>query len=220
MAAAADSSMVSTSGGSSGGISFRRDVQASATERMEEDRRQNTTSETPDCEMDVSSTGAAAEAASAFTSDPKRSEHSQSTEGGSDSDSNECPLFMTSLPRDFATNNGLAAIASLLGETVEESDDDSTPKSKKNIHKSENSISSGRSSSVYQPRSGGGKVGGASARRKSRGGGPSSSASSSSTKLNSNQSRHKPYSTPSKKSNEKQKANVGEAQLFLSMWKM
>ena len=136
------------------------------------------------------------------------------TDGDSDGNKNNCPLFMSGLPRDFASNPGLAAIASLLGETVEEEDDDNDAGRSRQNRSTKDTGSSSRVASV-NPRAGGGKVGGAAAASRRKGGGSKASgASSNTTKF-----RHRPYPTPDKK-DAKQKATVGEAQLFLNMWKL
>ena len=92
----------------------------------------------------------------------------------------QCPLFMDSLPSNFASNSGLAAIASLLNE---ESDCDKDNKEEAPIRTSEVTI-----------KSGGGKA----------------------SKRRTGSSRHSPY----KNRNSGKETSVGEAQLFLSMWKM
>ena len=92
----------------------------------------------------------------------------------------DCPLFMTSLPKDFSTNSGLAAIASLL------EDEEENVESEKEERKPRNEVTSTIS---------GGKV---------------------KRKVNS-RSRNTPY--PSTKQPDK-KASLGEAQLFLKMWKL
>ena len=96
---------------------------------------------------------------------------------------NSCPLFMDSLPSNFASNSGLAAIASLLND---ESDDAENVK-EATIRTSETKV-----------KSGGGKA----------------------TKRRIGMNRHSPYRSPNAKNNEKKETTLGEAQLFLSMWKM
>lgn len=121
-----------------------------------------------------------------------------------------CPLFMSSLPSNFTTNNGLAAIASLLADEVDEDcihGDCATRKRNKSSIK--NKMAVGRTTTAgttspsrrTAPRAGGGKCGGA-----SRKGKKSSSAS-----------KGQPYP---RNETAKGKANVGEAQLFLNMWKL
>jgi hypothetical protein len=93
------------------------------------------------------------------------------------SDSEEeinCPLFMTGLPKDFSTNPGLAAIASLLEDDEERVE-----------------IKEKRRNLELKPSVGGGKV---KRNKKSR-------------------ATNSPY--PDKK-----KASLGEAELFLKMWKL
>ena len=98
---------------------------------------------------------------------------------GTDADL-QCPLFMNSLPSNFASNSGLAAIASLLNEENDCSKDnnDEAP-----IRTSEVTV-----------KSGGGKA----------------------SKRRTGSSRHSPY----KNKSSGKETSVGEAQLFLSMWKM
>jgi hypothetical protein len=101
-----------------------------------------------------------------------------------------CPLFMDGLPSNFANNKSLAAIASLLND--EEDDYDSK---KQNFDKEDST-----KLSKVELKSGGGKV-----QRKSRRKGSSS-----------------PYNKDKKKVNQDKKAgtSVGEAQLFLNLWKI
>ncbi|KAL3777194.1 hypothetical protein ACHAWO_013075 [Cyclotella atomus] len=94
-----------------------------------------------------------------------------------------CPLFMDSLPRNFESNAGLSAIASLLNE---DSGNDNTESEK-----------SSRTSEI-KVITGGGKA----------------------TKRRTGMGRHSPYKSPNGKSDAKKGTTIGEAQLFLSMWKM
>jgi hypothetical protein len=105
-----------------------------------------------------------------------------------------CPLFMEGLPRNFDSNPHLAAIASLLEDTEEEG-----------INEGVNSISKEPPSThttnpilLQVHPTGGGKV-----RRQS---------------CRSSRS-HKPYAIP-KQESKKKSATIGEAQLFLNMWKL
>jgi len=91
-----------------------------------------------------------------------------------------CPLFMEGLPKDFASNPALAAIANLLEE--EPKDEDKSKKSK---------------CQTVSLESGGGKM------------------SNRNRSLSRSIHRRKPYDIP-----KKPKATLGEAQLFLKMWKM
>ena len=91
-----------------------------------------------------------------------------------------CPLFMDSLPTNFTSNSGLAAIASLLNDDSENVENDEA----KPIRTSE-----------MQLKSGGGKA----------------------SKRRTCASRYSPYK---REKNIKEETSVGEAQLFLSMWKM
>lgn len=112
----------------------------------------------------------------------KKSPAQSSAEETADA-TNSCPLFMNSLPSDFASNSGLAAIASLLDEESE---------SKDNIEKT-----APIRTSEMKVNSGGGKA----------------------TKQNPG-IRHSPYKSPNARGRKKDKTTVGEAQLFLSMWKV
>ena len=101
-----------------------------------------------------------------------------------------CPLFMDGLPTNFAENKSLAAIASLLNDEEDDYSD-----TKKQTAEKEDSIMS-----KVELKSGGGKV-----KRKSR---PLRKGSS-------------PYNKDKKKvQNDKKAASVGEAQLFLNLWKI
>jgi hypothetical protein len=111
-------------------------------------------------------------------------------------DSNEratCPLFMEGLPPDFETNPGLSAIASLLNDDQQDEEHEDPKK------KSEEAISL---DNKPIPRPGGGKAQRKSTRRKDR---PS-----------------KPYERTSHSSGptRKDSSTMGEAQLFLKMWKL
>ncbi|CAB9514416.1 expressed unknown protein [Seminavis robusta] len=103
-----------------------------------------------------------------------------------------CPLFMEGLPRDFASNPQLAAIASLLES---DGDDDTDVDSESNnlpiIQRTETKSCKGGGKAKRQAHS----------NRSSR--------------------SHKPYSVAKKDSSKKKNAaTVGEAQLFLNMWKL
>ena len=128
-----------------------------------------------------------------------------------------CPLFMSGLPSDFASNPSLAAIASLLGDEEYDSDVD-VSKVRKGLRQGgqDNHTASGggkgaAAAAAAKPRAGGGKVGGAGAARRNNKSGSKKKSGS----------HHRPYPTSDKKKGEtKQKASVGEAQLFLNMWKL
>jgi hypothetical protein len=107
---------------------------------------------------------------------------STETEDESADGTTSCPLFMDSLPSNFASNAGLAAIASLLNEV---SDNDNTEREKPRT-------------SEIKVTAGGGKT----------------------TKRRTGMGRHSPYKSPNGKSDAKKQTTVGEAQLFLSMWRM
>ena len=129
-----------------------------------------------------------------------------------------CPLFMSGLPSDFASNPSLAAIASLLGDEEYDSDVDVISKVRKGLRQGgqDNHTASGggkgaAAAAAAKPRAGGGKVGGAGAARRNNKSGSKKKSGS----------HHRPYPTSDKKKGEtKQKATVGEAQLFLNMWKL
>ena len=121
---------------------------------------------------------------------------------GSSSGGDFCPLFMDGLPSDFSSNSQLAAIASFLvdddqnderqQEEEEEKDDDDSDATP---------IQCNRASKPVVSR--GGKMRNHKRNRAAR--------------------RDSPYTTPSKKQNQsKSKHNdgMGEAQLFLKMWKL
>lgn len=93
-----------------------------------------------------------------------------------------CPLFMTGLPKDFASNPGLSAIASLLEEDEEEQRVRHPIVRNTNVPKKTSSI----------------RIGGGKARRTKR------------------VHRTSPYP----KRNTATKPSIGEAQLFLKMWKI
>mmetsp|Transcript_11033 Transcript_11033/g.16687 ORF Transcript_11033/g.16687 Transcript_11033/m.16687 type:complete len:146 (+) Transcript_11033:367-804(+) len=116
-------------------------------------------------------------------------------------DSNEdnedqCPLFMTGLPTDFAKNKGLAAIASLLSEEiVVEGEEDLCKKSPK---KSPKAAKEKVKPQPHKGKKGGGKV------ARSR-----------------NMNKASPYAVEKKeKVQNVNRASIGEAQLFLRMWKI
>ncbi len=115
-----------------------------------------------------------------------------------------CPLFMDGLPSNFKTNPSLAAIASLLNE----SDEDYDNIKKQIIEEKEcnsDGISASKKKMKVELKPGGGKVQRKQCRRK---GGSSSSS---------------PYSkdgNTKKRKEDKKTASLGEAQLFLNMWKL
>ena len=115
-----------------------------------------------------------------------------------------CPLFMDGLPSNFKTNPSLAAIASLLNE----SDEDYDNMKKQIIEEKEcnsDSNSASKTEMKVELKPGGGKVQRKQCRRK---GGSGSSS---------------PYSkdgNTKKRKEDKKTASLGEAQLFLNMWKL
>ena len=144
------------------------------------------------------------------------------------SSSSTCPLFMSGLPSDFASNPSLAAIASLLGDEEYDSDVDIRKVRRKGLRADDGgskTVSGGGAAAAAaaaagkvaaataRPRVGGGKVGGAGAARRNNNKSGSRKKSG---------AHHRPYPTAEgKKEGEgKQKASVGEAQLFLNMWKL
>ena len=115
-----------------------------------------------------------------------------------------CPLFMEGLPSNFATNPGLAAIASLLNESDNE---DYDTKKRKGDKKEDDSSTNNAISKVLELKPGGGKV--------------------QRTRLKGRSSRSSPYNKDKDGNNNKKKtkqdkkgASLGEAQLFLNMWKL
>ena len=142
------------------------------------------------------------------------------------SSSSTCPLFMSGLPSDFASNPSLAAIASLLGDEEYDSDVDIRKVRRKGltaVDSDSKTVSGGgaaaaaagkaTAAATANPRVGGGKIGGAGAARRNNNKSGSRKKSG---------AHHRPYpTTEGKKEGEgKQKASVGEAQLFLNMWKL
>lgn len=111
-----------------------------------------------------------------------------------------CPLFMDGLPTNFKTNPSLAAIASLLNE----SDEDYDNMKKQIIEEKEcnsDSISASEKKMKVELKSGGGKV----QRKQFRQKGSSPYSKDGNTK---------------KRKEDKNTASLGEAQLFLNMWKL
>jgi len=108
------------------------------------------------------------------------------------SDRSNCPLFMDGLGgTNFEKNTGLAALASLLNDDVEE----------EVVEGSEKSSSNNKKKAQSQPKlkSGGGKV----------------------KKPTGKRNNHTPYSKEKTKDDKKKKsASLGEAQLFMNMWKI
>ena len=143
------------------------------------------------------------------------------------SSSSTCPLFMSGLPSDFASNPSLAAIASLLGDEEYDSDVDIRKVRRKGLRAKDGdskTVSGGgaaaaaaagkaTAAATAKPRVGGGKVGGAGAARRNNNKSGSRKKSG---------AHHRPYPTAEgqKEGEGKQKASVGEAQLFLNMWKL
>ena len=112
-------------------------------------------------------------------------------DSSSGSTTSDCPLFMDGLPSNFAQNSSLAAIASLLND-----DDQKEGKecNKKTVSQSNSSV---------HLQSGGGKV------KKTTG---------------NKHNNHNPYSKDKNSTDnggkDKKKASLGEAQLFMNMWKL
>ena len=104
----------------------------------------------------------------------------------------DCPLFMDGLPKDFESNPQLAAIASLLDD-----EETSTKDDKKEAEKPPDDFHTNPKSPL--------KSRGSEARAKSR--------SRRQIAISS------PYQQPTKSSTAK-KPSLGEAQLFLKMWKL
>jgi len=107
----------------------------------------------------------------------------------------QCPLFMGTdgLPSNFASNNALAAIASLLN------DDDDGDASTCSAGEISSKAKTKSLTSKVTPKQGGGKVSRRIANR------------------NRAMEKRNPYNKPV---NDKPKATMGEAQLFLKMWKI
>ena len=139
-------------------------------------------------------------------------------DAGEASSTSTCPLFMSGLPSDFASNPSLAAIASLLGDEEYDSDVDIRKVRRKGFRAEDDDsktvsgggAAAGKAAAAAKPRVGGGKIGGAGAARRNNNKSGSRKKSG---------AHHRPYpTTGGKKEGEgKQKASVGEAQLFLNM---
>jgi hypothetical protein len=131
----------------------------------------------------------------------KANDDNDDLSGAEGDDEVTCPLFMEGLPRNFDSNPHLAAIASLLEDTEEEEEEAEKEADGNDVNAiKEHSFSNQRTnSSLLQGHpTAGGKVKRQSCR---------SSRS------------HKPYTMP-KQESKKKSATVGEAQLFLNMWKL
>ena len=133
------------------------------------------------------------------TSQPLHHENNSDAAEAASEDS-VCPLFMDGLPSNFKTNPSLAAIASLLNE----SDEDYDKMKKQIIEEKEcnsDSISASKKTMKVELKPGGGKV----QRKQSRQKGSSPYSKEGNTK---------------KRKEDKKTASLGEAQLFLNMWKL
>lgn len=115
-------------------------------------------------------------------------------DSSSGSSTSDCPLFMDGLPSNFAQNSSLAAIASLLNVDDEEEEEEEGKECNKKTVPQSNTI---------QLQSGGGKV------KKTTG---------------NKRHNHNPYSKDKNSTDnggkDKRKASLGEAQLFMNMWKL
>lgn len=132
------------------------------------------------------------------------------TQSDSDSGSMACPLFMEGLPRDFATNPQLAAIASLLDDNVRE---ETAPAEEENeVATIVNNTNSKNAPSIQKR------------------GTQSQSKSSNKYASHSGKARNRrrkqrasPYPQLQDRKNDKQQAkksaSVGEITLFMNMWK-
>ena len=125
------------------------------------------------------------------------------TTSSSTSDGNDCPLFMDGLQSNFAQNAALAALVSLLDE--DENDGDADRYKDTDNKKSFAQVASSPAA-THLNKSGGGKA----------------------TKIATRRTKYSPYSKGKeegegrKEDETKQKkgATLGEAQLFLNMWKL
>ena len=135
----------------------------------------------------------------------------------SDSDSITCPLFMIGLPKDFATNPQLAAIASLLnedGNKIGGDDKDDGEQGDYNDKCSNNSITSSHQNNAL----------GSTPRTTTDNTGRCMNNSSSTARKRNRrrQQRASPYPRQSKEMDKQPKAtgaSVGEITLFMNMWK-
>jgi len=147
----------------------------------------------------------------------------ETSTNSTDAEDITCPLFMDGLPRNFATNPALAAIASLVDGDDDDADGGGNRTANKETHvpwnseerEKERSKSSRRATTELESgrrrhRAGGGKIGSEKSRlhRKSK---PYSADSASRTRRTEEQKQAAP---------QQQRAPVGEAQLFMKMWKL
>ena len=109
------------------------------------------------------------------------------------SDAMTCPLFMDGLPSDFADNHQLAALASLMESDRDDKDDDGEAN-----EKTSNNDTTDTTLKLPPTKRGGGKLQRPKGRR---------------------QRQATPYSL-GKKEKPKPSSSMGEAQLFLKMWKL
>mmetsp|Transcript_25259 Transcript_25259/g.59549 ORF Transcript_25259/g.59549 Transcript_25259/m.59549 type:complete len:172 (+) Transcript_25259:225-740(+) len=129
-------------------------------------------------------------------------------ENDEDSDSDDaitCPLFMTGLPKNFATNPQLAAIASLLDDDDDDNnnnnDVDNDDGNVDSITKNEGSPNHDRDTATIER-------------------GRNSVCRSTRTHNRRRQQRAAPYSHHKKQTKKKSKGgSVGEITLFMNMWK-
>jgi len=129
-------------------------------------------------------------------------------DGDSDSGSMTCPLFMEGLPRNFATNPQLAAIASLLDDEVREENNADVENDSKDDQKNDDKN----------------KILGHPSRAPSSQTTTISKHTKTSGKARTRRHRKKssPYPRPQDRTKERQQAkktSVGEITLFMNMWK-
>jgi hypothetical protein len=129
--------------------------------------------------------------------DARMCEDAKKTDEEEEDETSWCPLFMEGLPTDFASNPQLAAIASLLEEDDDDdNDDDHDDDEKEGKQHESRDINNQKQPSMV------GTVGGGKARRTRR------------------RNQSTPYPATATATKTKKKASLGEAQLFLNMWKI
>lgn len=139
---------------------------------------------------------------------------SNDCEDMNDSDTELCPLFMTTLPTNFASNAALSALASMLD------DDDDTSSSRQEGAGDELDV--GSSFSTVPSASGLAITNCATEKRKGtqRGGREKQRVAKSTTNREQRRYRQPKDDSIRKKKSGQQRPGVGEAQLFLHMWKL
>lgn len=149
-------------------------------------------------------------------SDTKSQSQSQpgndETQSDSDSGSMACPLFMEGLPRDFATNPQLAAIASLLDDNVREETEPANEEEENKVATIINNTHSKNTPSTQKDRAQSQSI--SSVKNRNRSG---------KARNQRRKQRASPYPRLQDRKNDKEtgkkSASVGEITLFMNMWK-